>query len=264
MQDYTQYNHRVKSATVERLLDINRRFYSERAQDFSDTRGRVQPGVQRTVESLTGGESILDLGCGNGSFARELARNSHRGPYAGLDASLTLLEDARRSTYPFPAEFVHTDLASQGLKTILPGLLPGLTERGGSDPESGAWDVVTAFAFLHHVPGSQTRLRLLKEARQVLKTQGSLILSNWQFTTNPRYRDRIQSWSIIQIEEAELEPGDFLLDWRRGGRALRYVHEFDEAELAGLASDSGFLVTDQFYSDGADRRSSLYQRWNPA
>ena len=38
--------------------------------------------------------SVLDLGCGNGNFLRELARRGHTAPLLGVDFSLPLLRDA--------------------------------------------------------------------------------------------------------------------------------------------------------------------------
>jgi hypothetical protein len=34
--------------------------------------------------------------------------------------------------------------------------------------------------------------------------------------------------------------------------------------LSALASESGFTIRETFLSDGADRRSGLYQIWKPA
>ena len=50
------------------------------------------------LEMLKGDESILDLGCGNGEFARELAKRGHRGLYLGVDFSLPLLREAECSS----------------------------------------------------------------------------------------------------------------------------------------------------------------------
>jgi hypothetical protein len=66
------------------------------------------------------------------------------------------------------------------------------------------------------------------------------------------------------MKDSDLDAGDFLIDWRRGRAGQRYVHEFREGELAGLAVESGFEVVESFLADGADRRSGLYQIWSPA
>jgi 2-polyprenyl-3-methyl-5-hydroxy-6-metoxy-1,4-benzoquinol methylase len=70
----------MDSSTVARLIELNREFYMRFGDSFSATRHRIQPGVRRVLEMLKGDESILDLGCGNGELARELAKRGHRGP----------------------------------------------------------------------------------------------------------------------------------------------------------------------------------------
>jgi SAM-dependent methyltransferase len=98
-------------ATAARLIELNRDFYSRFGGSFSATRGRLQPGVLRILSGLGGDESILDLGCGNGGLARELARNGHRGRYLGVDFSPPLLQDARSGLKGLDASFIQADLS---------------------------------------------------------------------------------------------------------------------------------------------------------
>jgi redox-sensitive bicupin YhaK (pirin superfamily) len=58
-----------------------------------------------------------------------------------------------------------------------------------------------------------------------------------------------------------VDENDYLLDWRRGGEGLRYVHHFDEAELNAMATASGFQVREMFRSDGENGQLGLYQIW---
>src|SRR5512134_33386 len=85
----------MNEAIAARLIEVNREFYTHLAEPFSATRQRIQPGVRRVLERLKGDESILDLGCGHGELARELAKRGHRGSYLGVDFSLPLLRDAK-------------------------------------------------------------------------------------------------------------------------------------------------------------------------
>lgn len=262
---YTHYNDRVNSATAERLLEMNRRFYSERGRDFSETRRRVQPGIARALETLNAEESILDLGCGNGALARKLSKRGHRGEYLGLDSSAPLLDEARGAKYGFPVHFIQADLMQLGPGGSATKGAPAFSpsERALLD-QDGAWSIVTAFSVLHHIPGRDRRIALLAKVRRWMQPQGRFIHSHWQFSTKPRFQARIQTWSKADIDPDELDPGDYLLDWRRGGNALRYVHEFREQELNELAMESGFAVMDAYFSDGADGRTAFYQTWRPA
>jgi hypothetical protein len=62
---------------------------------------------------------------------------------------------------------------------------------------------------------------------------------------------RVAAWSAVGLTEADVEPGDYLLTWERGGqRGLRYVHLVAEAEVRQLAERAGLEVAEVFQSDG--------------
>jgi tRNA (uracil-5-)-methyltransferase TRM9 len=249
----------MDSAVVERLIEINREFYTRFGDSFSATRHRVQPGVRRVLDMLNGDEDILDLGCGNGWFARELAERGHRGTYLGVDFSPPLLRDAESYTGSFSAKFKEVDL------TKLSVISEQLSVKGH-------WSLITAFATLHHIPSREIRLDILGTVHQLLKPEGLFVHSNWQFLNSEKLKARIQPWEVAAVsgpalsgvEVSEVEAGDYLLDWRSGGKGLRYVHHFDEAELKELAREIGFQVKDTFYSDGETGNLGLYQVWMPA
>jgi tRNA (uracil-5-)-methyltransferase TRM9 len=244
----------MDSTTAARLIDLNQDFYTRFGASFSATRHRLQPGVHRVLETLQGDESILDLGCGNGELARELAKRAHRGEYLGVDFSLPLLREAESQPEGVAgapsARFVEVDLTK--LSVISDQL-----------PVTDYWSLITAFATLHHIPSNVLRLKILKEVRKLLKPDGKFIHSNWQFLNSEKLKARIQPWEVATLSPSEMDTGDYLLDWRDGGVGLRYVHHFDENELETLAKASGFRITDTFYSDGEGGRLSMYQTWEP-
>jgi len=239
----------MKSQIVGRLLALNKQFYQTFGHEFSSTRLHLQPGVLRVLDGMAGDESILDLGCGNGEMARELMRRGHRGPYTGVDFSPPLLEVARHGWEDAPATFIRADLASADWdKKIVASL-------------TKPFDLVTAFATLHHIPGLEMRLNILNKVHALLPTGGRLIHSEWQFMKSEKLKDRIQPWEDAGLSQEEVDDGDFLLDWRSGGRGLRYVHHFYEAELEALAAASRFRVRQTFRSDGTNGLLGLYQVW---
>ena len=241
----------MDSGTARRLIEINRDFYTRFGDSFSATRRRIQPGIRRVLEMLKGDESILDLGCGNGELARELAKRGHRGPYLGLDFSLPLLRGARIQPEGFSARFMQADL------TQLSAVSSQLSIESG-------WSLVTAFAVLHHIPSTELRLNILGAVHRLLGLGGLFIHSNWQFLNSEKLKARIQAWGAAGLAETKVEAGDYLLDWRNGGQGLRYVHHFDEEERNGLATASRFEVVNAFFSDGETGNLSLYQIWKPA
>src|ERR1044072_5286472 len=139
----------MDSNTTARLIDINREFYTRFGDSFSATRHRIQPGVRRVLESLKGDESILDLGCGNGELARNLARRGHHGSYLGVDFSLPLLREAEPLPEDFAARFLQVDLVELSAFSSQLSIVAG-------------WSVITAFAVLHHIPSMELRLNILR------------------------------------------------------------------------------------------------------
>ena len=238
----------MDSVLAARLIELNREFYTRFGASFSATRHRIQPGVRRVLDTLHGEENILDLGCGNGEFARELAKRGHRGSYLGVDFSLPLLQEAEFLRQYFSAKFMEADV------TQLSAFCDQLSA-------TGHWSLVTAFALLHHIPGNELRLNILRAIHQLLKPDGRFILSNWQFLNSEKLRARIQPWEAAAVSGSKVDAGDYLLDWRSGGKGLRYVHHFNEGELNELAGATGFKVIDTFYSDGETGNLSLYQFW---
>jgi tRNA (uracil-5-)-methyltransferase TRM9 len=242
----------VDSGTVARLIALNRGFYNEHGRDFSETRARLQPGVLRLLDKLDDYETILDLGCGNGELARSLSRRGHRGSYLGLDFSPPLLKEGGREPFAFSVKFLEADITR----------FPEFIDKSPSAGEK--WSLVTAFAVLHHIPGAEIRLDIIKKIHGLLGKDGIFMHSNWQFLNSTRLKDRIQPWASIGLDPQNVDPHDYLLDWKRGSRGLRYVHHFDEAELAGLAKAGSFEIVETFHSDGENGKLGLYQIWRKA
>jgi len=248
----------MKSSTCEQLVRLNEQFYQTFGRAFSNTRQRIQPGQRRILESLPKIGNWLDLGCGNGNLAVEWVRQKREGMYIGVDFSPVLLRAAKeavqRKTTPIglDIQFQKMDLSDENWsipwrQVILTGVM--------------------AFAVLHHLPGRDLRLRLLCQVNRLLPRGGEFLHSEWQFQNNARILSRRQPWSKIGIVETDVDSSDTLLDWRHAlpGQAeqigLRYVHLFSKNELAELAELSGFEIGNEFESDGAGGKLSLYQRW---
>jgi SAM-dependent methyltransferase len=242
----------MNQAIVAKLIQLNAEFYQTFSTQFSDTRMRIQPGVRRILESIDPESKILDLGCGNGELARVLHDQEFRGTYLGVDFSKELLDVARKGVAGNDNfRFVQGSIADPGWQAALGTQLQ-------------AYDVVLSFAALHHLPGKETHRQILHAVRNLLTSEGRFIHSNWQFLNSERLRKRIHPWSEIGLSDADVDPGDYLLDWRRGGFGLRYVHHFNEDELNALAAETGFSVSETFYSDGETGDLGLYQIWTLA
>jgi SAM-dependent methyltransferase len=232
----------MRPDVIQTLLDLNQEFYQTFAIHFSETRERVQPGVLRAISGIPDDSSVLDLGCGNGRLSGVLSDQGHHGQYLGLDSSQELLALAEAESNHGSAKFIHADIARELYREVAPG----------------KFDYIFAFAVLHHIPGYESRKKLLNEIHESIKPSGSFTFSVWNFLDSPKLRKRIVPWEEVELSEDQLEEGDYLLDWKRGGYGLRYVHAFQNEELVRLIRESGFEVAEMYESDGDGGKLGFY------
>lgn len=240
----------MDAATIDSLRQINRTFYSRFAGQFAGSRSHNQPGLLRLIPHLPPSGRLLDVGCGNGRLARVLHQQGRRLAYLGIDSSPELLAIARSESAPLamPADFAEIDVASPGWIARLP---------------HQTFDAVVALAVLHHVPGWQGRIDLLIQLASLLDGEGVLALSTWQFLNEARLRRKIVPWRAAGLTAEQVEPGDYLLDWQRGGAGLRYCHLVDDVELAALAEQSGLSVHATYLDDGRSHNLNLFAVLRP-
>ncbi|HET7009833.1 MAG TPA: class I SAM-dependent methyltransferase [Anaerolineales bacterium] len=240
------YTSLVEALTATKLLDLNRGFYQRFASAFTLKRPRLQPGAARAILGIGSEQSVLDLGCGHGLLAAALAKAGHRGRYVGIDSSRELIEKARRSVDHPQASFIAGELAEA---------------HWADRVEATPFDWIFALAILHHLPGEALRREFVGRVRPCLRAEGWMVVSVWDFSGSARMMKRIVPWENLGMTQEEVEPGDYLLDWREGGRGLRYVHLFTPETLEDLARSCGFRVKETFRSDGEGGRLGIYQVW---
>ncbi len=226
--------------TQQRLNEINRSFYRVTAAEFSATRQSAWQGWRRMLSSLElPVASVLDIGCGNGRFARFLADGQKQAiVYRGVDSCSELLAAARRQLADLPQlqlELVERDIVLDAMPPLQAQL-------------------VALFGLLHHVPGAKRRQSLLRSATDSVLPGGTLVFAAWRFFEQERFRQRIVPWPA----DIEVEKHDYLLDWRRGERALRYCHYIDDDEHAQLIDATGLSVIDDYRADGAAGNLNRY------
>ena len=236
----------MEKEIAERLLALNREFYAAFARPFAASRPVSDPGLVSILPYIPQRASVLDVGCGNGRLAILLDRERPGTTYLGVDAApelIALARDQAAQLTTIAAEFRVADVARPGWGGGLAG---------------APFDCAVALAVLHHIPGFDLRARVLREIASLLKPGGCLILSTWQFLGSARMRRKIVDWTEVGIAEESLEMGDYLLDWKREGRGLRYCHLVDAAEVERLAAESGFRVRQTFRAGGREGNLSLF------
>jgi tRNA (uracil-5-)-methyltransferase TRM9 len=222
-----------------RLLDINKKFYSEFAEQFAQTRSTPQPGFSKLLDYLPQPcYTVIDIGCGNGRFGIFLSLFKNRIVYTGVDFTDSFLEMANTSIV---GEYIARDISQ-------PGFLKG----------QGKYDLAVCLATLQHIPGKQNRVVVLKEMADHISDHGRIFLSNWQFIESERQRRKIIDWQQIGLSPDDVDKNDFLLSWRRNGLGKRYVHLIQPSEMSWLATRAGLVIINEYRSDGKEGDLNLY------
>jgi SAM-dependent methyltransferase len=156
-------------------------FSSGKWRFADDTSGDV---VYRQLEKYVGRGSVLDLGCGQGSTAVELASPYKR--YVGVDISEVALKRAREKT----ATAGLTSRASFACSDFL-----------GYDPDQ-RFDVILFRESMYHVPIGQVKT-ILNRYSQFLTDNGVFIVR--LYLAGPRGEKRFRPKAVIRTIEGDFD-----------------------------------------------------------
>jgi tRNA (uracil-5-)-methyltransferase TRM9 len=216
------------------LLEKNRRDYDLIAEDFSKTRWRIWPEFGIFKRYVKDGDSILDVGCGNGRLL-ELFKD-RKIDYLGVDISQKLIEIAKRK---HPQEDF---LVADNLNLPFP---------------DNNFDKVFSVAVLHTIPSKELRRKALVELKRVLKPKGLLILIAWNMWRKEMFPLILKHCFLKLIGKSKLDLRDVFISW--ADKTERYYHVFTQAELRVLTEESGFKIVKRgTVKNERGRRSNLY------
>jgi 2-polyprenyl-3-methyl-5-hydroxy-6-metoxy-1,4-benzoquinol methylase len=120
-----------------------------------------------------------------------------------------------------------------------------------------AYDVIGSFGVMHHIPSATQRLNIIRTLATHLKPKAWLVISLWQFMNDARQKNKILPWKTVGIDESEVEPGDYLLDWQKSG-IPRYCHFIGKQELANVKTQIGMELIADFAADGKNGKLNRY------
>lgn len=201
--------------------------------------------MERLLDELPAApQRALDVGCGHGRFVAMLLERHPETEVTGVDGSAELLAAAEaRTDLPRPCHWIQADL-----------------EEDAAALPAGPFDLVTLIAVLHHVPGEARRRALLRQLAARVAPGGVFALAFWRRIGDDAKR-RVD-WSAVDIDEADLEPGDRLLRFDVDDpERLRFSHFPDDAELERTAGCTGLPLRARYDADGPHGEANAYFLW---
>lgn len=243
--------------TARLLSHITSEFYAQQTQSFSATRQAPWQGWQQCLDAMprfmaAEKPRVLDVGCGNLRFARFVMKSGVKpAAYVAIDNCEPLVHCGAADDR---IVFVKMDVVNSLLDNTL-----------ASQLKMPASDLVVAFGFMHHVPGAQNRVQLVRTLLDKTKPGGYLCISFWQFMNSVKLAAKAntttaQALQQLQMDADVLEEHDYLLGWQDEAHAWRYCHHFTQDELDDLIAQLGshVCICAQFSADGKDENLNRY------
>lgn len=235
----------MNKATIKKLNQINQDFYNTTADDFDGSRQFFWKGWENLITHIGNFDQpkILDLGCGNGRFYQFLKKKlpEKKLSYLGIDSNQDLLKFAKE-------KFENNNNFELQTHDIVSSLL-----NESDFIKDKNFDAIVSFGVFHHIPSFKLRLQLLNYLKTKLSKNGLIIISLWQFMDYERFKAK-----VVDHETSDLEKNDYILNWNRGKKAIRYCHFINEEEQDKLVSQSGLRLTNSFRSDGREQNVNKY------
>lgn len=200
------------------LIEQTKKTYNLIANHFDLTRQKQWLELEKLKDLFLENQTILDFGCGNARFYSLIQDKNI--DYYGIDISENLINLAKKQVPQGKFSIINSDLKLSF--------------------QDNFFDIIVSIATLHHIPSSQLRKNLILEFKRVLKNNGILIITVWDFY----HGNNFQFLNPTQ-QDPILEKGDLYVPWKNSqGKVLaqRYFHAFTELELENLVKNTGFKI----------------------
>jgi len=222
----------MNKQTQENLLAIVKRNYEDIASEFNETRKKyLWPELVKLAERVKDGDSVLDVGCGNGRLRQAFIDKAIN--YLGIDNSESLIK--------FAEENQESRIKNQEF------LLGDVLEL--DKLEIGKFDYIFCIAVLNHIPGKELQIKALEQMKNKLAMDGKIIITNWNLWCKTKYLKIILKLVLLKmIGKNRMDFGDIVFNWKRGEHSQRYYHAFTKCELKKLAKKAGFKI-ERLYKD---------------
>ncbi len=240
----------TKDNFINKINQLNKKFYKLNANSFSKTRQYYWPGWEVFYQLLFQNKkfdsklNILDIGCGNGRLAKFLFEQKKLScknfNYLGIDSSKQLIQTARNATNKNCVRFQYRDVLNSKVSTMQ------------------KYDYIFIIALAHHIPTYDLRIKIIVNSIKLLKSNGTLIISFWQFAKNPKIIDLEFDKQIKQKLFSDklkiFEKNDYFLNWENKG-IPRFCHHFSDKEIDQIIGrfDSKLKLIKKYSADSSKK-----------
>ena len=240
----------MNTETVNKLRELNNRFYAKNAQSFSETRQHAWPGWDRVLaiarENGTAAK-VLDIAGGNLRFEEYCMRN-------GLAQAEFYVVDSCPSLAKSIDGVVFQEL---DIVELLASAAP--ITQAILAPQC---DLVASFGFAHHIPDEPLRVSFVRQLIDMAESGGIVALTFWQFAEDPAMKSKAMATTEAACNELglDLDEGDYILGWKDVVGAYRYCHSFSDQEIDHIvhAISETAEAVDVFSNDGKSGRMNRY------
>jgi SAM-dependent methyltransferase len=262
----------MDQATEQNLLNLVKNNYREIALDFNETRKKpLWPELIKLTGEVKNGDTVLDVGCGNGRLSSAFQGKNIKKPkafcmvgnlnsltieYLGVDNSEELINTCSpRSQSREGGNLIEKTTRAykpQDVNNINCEFIIGDMLELNKIPKNN-FNYIFSIAALHHIPGKNLQIKALDEMKKKLAPDGKIIFSVWDLWRNTKYLKLIIKYAILKlVGRNKMDFGDILFDWKnsRGENiSQRYYHAFTKNELKNIIKRAG-LAVDKLYGDG--------------
>lgn len=215
--------------------------YDEIGDHFSRTRQKTYGNgksanwrvTDEYLSKLSAGQSVLDIGCGNGKLVSGLPKGIS---YIGTDFSKILLAEAKK-LYP-SQKFVYGNVVEPNHWVKL-----------------GKYDAIFCVAVLHHIPEEAQQLYILKQVKKHLQKNGFLFLTVWNLWQEKFLQHHLDSAKLKERDSKWVEI-PYNKEWKR------FCVAFDVQTLMNLAIKAGLTVEELYYVDREGNKSDVMRGQN--
>lgn len=200
----------MKLSYAKKLLQKTEDDYNRIAAKFSNTRRKITDDLRGLKKYLKPDDTVLDLGCGDGRLLEVIG--DEKVNYVGADVSENLLKIAR-ARYP-KTKFIK---------------ISGVKLPFGNE----SFDTVFALAVFHHIPSFTLRAKFISEIKRVLKKDGKVVLTVWNFKKTKIGKSLILKHGLLSFAR-DLDWGDVFYPFSVPEENItikRYLHSFSKTEL---------------------------------